>query len=163
MHEFRIRRGTAVALAIGLATALNVAKDANADNHTATLSVETFIAESCTIAVITHLDFGEYDPNTNTDSSATFQVTCPNQENINVEMNAGENSFSGQRRVKHEDVNEFLIYALTHSDGSPWDFNSPKEVPTNTPVTISGVLFAMGANGFPAGTYEDSVLITVTP
>lgn len=125
----------------------------------------------CTVTA-TNINFGNYDvaSNTNLTSSGTITVSCRNDRNVVIAFGQSANGGINPRRMKHSFLNDFLNYniyqdaatSIIWGDGS--NGTSPmivNRIPRNRTFTYYGVIFA--GQDISAGTYTDSLIVTVTP
>ena len=148
---------------------------AQAATSTANLSVTATVTANCTVTT-SALSFGAYDPvNVNLSTpllgSGTVSVRCTNGASATIELDQGANPASGStgasplRRLKSG--SNFLSYSL-FSDGARsvvWATGGPQSVAHTgtglvTPLTVYGTVSA--GQQVPAGSYADTVLVTVT-
>lgn len=125
----------------------------------------------CTVTA-TNINFGNYDVTStnNTTSTGTITVSCSNDTNVVISI--GQSLYGGinPRRMKHTIHNDFLNYniyqnaGLTTIWGDGTNGTSPlivNRIGRNKTYTYYGTLFA--GQDVSAGTYTDSLTVTVTP
>jgi spore coat protein U-like protein len=143
---------------------------AMAGTSTATMPVSAQVLENCTV-VATPLAFGALTNvgAADVDSTATLTLACTPNADFDVGLNNGSNASSGQRRLKHSTLNEYLNYNVYLDSGrsQPWG----NVIGTNTKAGTAPLGAAVytvygripsGIAGVTAGNYADSVTVTVT-
>lgn len=166
-----MRLALASALAFCVTPSLNAYAAA-----TSNMAVSATVSGSCTISAGA-LAFGSYDPvsthaSTDLDGSATLTVNCTSGSNGTITLGQGSNANTGStdiapaRRLKDAGTNH-LSYAL-YSDSARtvvWGADTTNDVVytgvgTAEPVSVYGRITS-GQN-VPAGTYSDTVLVSIT-
>jgi spore coat protein U-like protein len=152
---------------------------AQAGTATANLTVQITIIDACTINAAT-LNFGAAVPGTTlvaspVTGSTTVSVTCTNGSLYSIGMDSGANFNAGQRRMKNGVAN-YLSYGLYVDAGfvNPWTTGASNSTCTTAGgcvlgtgngsaqlITIYGRVPAIGTAP-PAGTYTDTVTMTIT-
>ena len=132
--------------------ALSAAQD-NAATASGTLGVQITIASTCAITGNT-LNFGAAVLSTATTAagSATVQVNCTSGIPYAMAIGAGVNDLAGAKRMKSGA--NLIPYVLTGFAGAATGTGA------NQNVTINGTATVPAAT--PAGTYTDTVALTVT-
>lgn len=147
-----------------------------AGTATSNLTVSSSVSANCSITT-TPLSFGEYDPvvanaSANLDSTGTVSVTCTDGASATIALGQGSNADAGStdgaplRRMSDGGTN-YLSYNL-YSDSArttAWTNDAAGDVATTgtgtaDEHTIYGRVTA-GQN-VPAGSYNDTVIATVT-
>ncbi len=169
-------RRNGAAIAIGL-VCLAAATRAWAATATANLTVQITITASCTISATT-LNFGTLAGTavsaSPTSASTNVSVTCTNGSPYSIGMDNGANASGSQRRMKSG--TNFLNYNLYTNAGltNAWTTATSTTTCTTTnscflgtgngaaqSVPIYGQMPAVGSAP-PAGTYSDTVTMTIT-
>lgn len=124
----------------------------------------------CTIDAATDLDFGNVPGliDANHDQASTITMTCTNRTAWNVALDNGQNASGGVRRMQRDGGGSHVTYELYHdpSRTQRWGATrgSDTRVGTGTGnpqnVTVHGRVPA--GQSIPAGTYRDTITITVT-
>jgi spore coat protein U-like protein len=168
MHDFRIRTGTAVALGalFGVGTLAFGAGDANADGHTATLNVSALVDDSCSVSVLSHLDFGTYDPLNGNEASASVQLVCQTQRDVNVKIDGGLNKANELSSRRLSNGEHFLTYDIS-TNGQAWPHDNSNgwrsfDDVTDLSFAVDGVLDASGSPGS-GGSFTDTLTVTIEP
>lgn len=158
----------AIAAAL-LVTGLAASLPAAATDITTTFQAKIVIVDACTALSANDLDFGTQGVlGSAVDQSSTFSVTCTSGASYSIKLSAGANpSTAGDvntRRMKHG-TSDYVGYNL-YSDspgGTVWD-NTTGVSRTGTgsaeTVTVYGRVPAQATP--PAGSYTDTVTVTVT-
>jgi spore coat protein U-like protein len=174
MHSKRAFPKAAVIAAFLIAAPFS-ADLASAATQTSNLPVSATVSASCTIDASAGLAFGTYDPivtNASTDLAATgsLDTTCTNGFDATVTLGQGDNADTGSsdaaplRRLTDGGTN-FLAYQLyTAADhATVWDNTTGNTVTeTGAPVTTSVYGVVAAGQNVPAGSYNDTVVATVT-
>lgn len=113
------------------------------------------------------MSFGTLDPSnavtvTVPVAAATLNATevgnCPSSRTMVVDADNGQN-FVGSRRMRRGATGDYIPYSLT---GLPWSQTGPGNNNYVT-FTFSGTVAGTAYEGASAGSYSDTVIITVTP
>jgi len=127
------------------------------------LTVSATVAGTCKFSSATStLDFGALDPSvgSNVNASNTTQFWCT--KGVSTDAVAGDNGahWSGSSRQMHDNVSgDNIPYSLSLAkDGNP--NNGPASPRT---LTISGTVIGTDYTGVSAGSYSDTVLVTINP
>jgi len=111
------------------------------------------------------LDFGTIDPASGSNATATATKTFKcggSAANATFSISAGDGLHSsgpGARRMQHTtDATEFMAYSLSLS---PTSATVPKNV--DQTLTITGTIQPFEFQNVRAGTYQDTVVISITP
>jgi spore coat protein U-like protein len=170
-----IRASTAAA-----ALALVVADPAAAQT-TATLAVTASVASNCTIAT-TPVAFGSYDPLSaaNVTAAGTVRVRCTKGAIPTVSLDTGSHASGSTRRMSDGSATpSFLAYELKQPTantvgaacpafgvGAVWGTGTGALTFTAAPSSALRIYSVCGelaaAQDVPAGSYNDSVLATIT-
>lgn len=141
---------------------------ANAATATANLTVTATVLSTCSVAAGS-LAFGNYDPTSasNVDQAGTFQVTCTKGTSASVGLDTGSNASGSTRRMT--DGTDFLSYELFKEtartnvwSGSGAGLVSLAAAPSNAAQTLTVYGRVSGSQNVRAGSYSDTVVITVT-
>jgi spore coat protein U-like protein len=170
MHDFRIRRGTAVALGalLGFGSTVLSSWGAAANPFTTQMEVSAQVQQSCTVDV-TDMGFGSFfsDATELPEAISFLTVTCGSINNISIELGQGAGLVDGKRAMRNGNGST-LTYELFYlgQDGILWGDgtasigNAQAESSDVDPIPIYGRI-ASGQTPT-AGSYTDSVTITVT-
>jgi spore coat protein U-like protein len=146
----------AIITAVGLTAMAGTAMAA-----TANLNVTANITAACSVTGGT-LKFGELLPLGATDVMAYSQdvsVTCTKGADYTVELNYGENAGGGSQAYLNNTGNsDKIAYSVSVSDPGTGTGTG-----TAQDITIKGDIVASAYTGASAGTYTDTIQITVTP
>ena len=170
----------ASALSLALATAgLIGAAPAFAGTVTGSLPVSATVANSCVISSVNAIAFGAYDP-ANANASAPLKatgavnVTCTKGGSVSVALDQGANPTASStcvapaRQMKDSgtDVLAYSIYSDS-ADTKAWGCDATNEVSftsasVSTPTALSTYGSIPAAQDVPAGSYNDTVTVTVS-
>jgi spore coat protein U-like protein len=162
---------TAIASAMLLA-GLGLATDADAQSASDSFDVTANVVTTCRIEAPNDLDFGAYDPTTDTAATGTttIRVRCTNGTSAPIALDDGLNGGGGDCTTRAmSDGGNALGYGLyqTTGTGTPWGCAEGTNTYTYTAsnagwndLTVHGVVPA-GQNA-PVGNYSDTVTATVT-
>jgi spore coat protein U domain-containing protein, fimbrial subunit CupE1/2/3/6 len=160
--------GSAAAVPLALASMTASAGTANTSfNVTAT------VINSCKISA-TNLSFGNYDPTsaTNTTGSSTISATCTKGDSFTLALNKGlYGAFTGRIMQDGATPADQLVYNLYTTSGytTVWGDGTGSTATVSgtgagpgTPVvsTVYGQIAA--AQNVPAGSYSDTIQVTIT-
>lgn len=124
----------------------------------ATLAVSASVVNACSVTGGT-LSFGALDtlaaPQV-TGTSSGVTVTCTKDAAINVGLNGGAYKVGTQSNLKNTSNADLIPYSLTVAALTPGT-GAPQD------VAITGTIAAGTYSTASAGTYNDTVTITVTP
>jgi spore coat protein U-like protein len=165
-------RRTPMALAAGLLFSVALAQPASAAETTSTLDVGATVTANCVVST-TALAFGSVDVTSgqNIDGTGGISVTCTTGTGWTAAADAGEGTGASLGSRKMANGANLLNYAL-YTDGartSVWG-----DGVGGTSATISGTgsgsaqastiygRVASGQTSLPAGSYADTVAVTVT-
>ncbi len=159
-------------LALSAATAavlVSAVAPAQASTSTATIAVSASVLSSCGVTALP-LAFGTYSPTQSTNSTATttIAVTCTNGTPYNVGMNAGTGTGATVATHKMTSGSNTLNYTLYQDSGysTVWGTTIGTNTETGTgtglvqTITVYGSITAL--QSVPAGSYTDSVTVTLT-
>ena len=144
-------------LAISAAAAI-VAMSGTAMAATANLSVSATVANACSVTGGT-LSFGALNTLTAPavgGTSAGVSVTCTKSDPYSVAVDQGVNKVGAQANLKNSGNTDVIPYSLAVGTVSPG--TGASQAITITGSIASGTYFTASA-----GTYNDTVVITVTP
>jgi spore coat protein U-like protein len=175
---FSIRKTSLVlSAALGLAALSTIASDALAETATDNLVVSATIANNCTISAGS-IAFGAYDPiganlGAPLDATGTVTVHCTEGSSASIRLSQGANPDTGSsteavpvRRLKSAENKHLEYFLFSDTERTTvWGNDETAQVGhagdgTPTPLTVWGRIPA-GQN-VPAGTYNDTVIATVT-
>jgi spore coat protein U-like protein len=149
-----------------------------AGDRTKSFEVRLPVARTCSVAT-TAVDFGK-PANLEAELNATgnISVTCNFPGAYNVSLGSGNNAGgSGSRRMKLRNGTETIPYQLFDKNNQPWgdDVSFGKKVKSDSNgqiqtlgkggtdiLTVVGKVPAQKGAKPSAGTYEDSVVVTLT-
>lgn len=159
-------RTFAVLTATGLALS---GQAAQAGTATTTLNVNAIAVQSCTVAALP-LAFGTTSQTgTAVDSTATITVVCTPNVAYDIGLDNGANASGGVRRMSSLTTSDFLPYEIYSNAArtQPWGNSVGTDTVSGTVVAAPVVHTAYGriaanAPGVSAGTYSDSVTVTLT-
>lgn len=83
---------------------------------------------------------------------------CPGSKTMVIDADGGQN-FDGSRRMRKGATTDFIPYSLT---GLPWSQRGPGNG-NYIAFTFNGTVVGSAYEGASAGSYSDTVIITVTP
>ena len=170
---------SATAVAVGVMAALGVLGTATAGTTTSNITVSATVANNCAISTTTQLVFGAYDPIvtnlTNplnaTVNPAVLALACTAGDNVSLALSVGANGTgAGTASITRTMMSggNALTYALYQDVGltTAWGDDSG----TNTlAISADGTSHSYSVYGqvpaaqnVPAGTYQDTVVATVT-
>ncbi|WP_437616459.1 Csu type fimbrial protein [Erwinia sp. V71] len=136
-------------------------------SSTATLSVTMVVTNDCTINSAPDVDFGSAAlPENFSTVNGTLSITCTQNATYSVDLTS-VNSSSGDWRQMSASVTSgtaYLQYQLYQSDGTAWtSSNDLSATGTGESQTISySAAVNADQDNQPAGTYTDTVNVTVT-
>lgn len=151
-------------------TALAACATTYAAETRTTMSVAMTVPVSCTISA-TAMSFGTNTGVTSVQSQSAINVNCPTSLPYNVAIDAGANLLGDDRRMRNGSAG-FVSYRLTKTrGGANWgdsDFGNTFTRGSSVAGTGAGsqqtlLVFGetVGAASIPAGSYTDSVVVTV--
>lgn len=169
------------ALTLALATAgIFTASSAFAGTVNNTMSATASVANSCKIASVTGISFGAYDPasanaTTALTANGSVSVNCTKGGAVSVALDQGANAASGStcvaptRQMKNSSTSDMLGYQV-YSDSAltkKWACDATNEVSFTstsalTPVVETTYGSVAGGQDVPAGSYADTVTVTVS-
>jgi spore coat protein U-like protein len=157
-----------IAMFAATAAAMVVATSANAAE--ANLAVSADVQATCSVSAAT-LAFGTYDTISGAavDQATPIEFTCSNGTTYSVSLGNGlhYDSTALTRRMNHSGAglaaDDYLTYKLYEGTGTttPWDGMSGSSTGASQSVNVTGQIDA-GQTTSKAGTYADTVVITVT-
>lgn len=176
MKSFRLMFASASLLAASVATA-------GTSPQTANLAVSASVEASCTIDSVSAISFGSYNPaNTQpTYAAGSITVSCVKGLHPYIALNSGLNADQAGVRAMKNGNSELLSYQIfkptlvanslnntcNNNETDPWGSADTARLdlgvsPNITPVTygVCGKIDALQNVG--AGTYNDTVIATVT-
>ncbi len=141
---------------------------------TGTLAISVTKTAACTVTTAP-LDFGTYDGSASVYNNTTITVNCSNGTAYRVDIDAGLNSTTVGRYVKHSTTTDIIFYKLGQDStlATQWGDNGATFCATCTTVpqgltgTGSGadqvltVYAGLWPSTRPVGTYGDIVTVTV--
>lgn len=141
------------------ATAAILALAGSAMAATASLNVSANITAACSVTG-GNLDFGTLVPGAGTPvtaSSTGVTVTCTNRDAYTVTVDNGTHAAGSQANLKNAANTDTIAYSLTLPVG-PYAGTGAAQ-----PFSIGGTIAGNAYTTASAGTYNDTVTITVTP
>ncbi|GAP66686.1 putative spore coat protein, late developmental [Mizugakiibacter sediminis] len=165
-------------IAAGLALA-GIGVQAQAGTDSATFNVTATVINSCKVVAANNIGFGNYDPagannTTPLDASGSVQVRCTKNTNAAVTLNQGANPATGSTcaspsRQMTDGGSNRLGYAI-YKDAArsqPWGCDATNQASfTSTgiasPITLTTYGRVAAGQDVPAGSYTDTVSVTVT-
>lgn len=136
------------------------------ESQISSLSVTAAYHGACEVSA-SIMDFGTLSPsNPNATGKSDIFVTCPNATSYTVTLGAGENSGLspvGTATRAMRNGTAYLGYDLYESFGAatPWDGVSGTGTAATQSINVFGRI-PSGQSGLTAGTYADTVVVTVT-
>ncbi|MBB72431.1 MAG: spore coat protein [Legionellales bacterium] len=163
MKKFRIR-------ALILIILSSISSLCFAATSTTTFTVNATVSDSCSVSA-NNLSFGSYEPTgiTNLDETTTISVTCTLGTVYNTGLDAGTGSGATVTTRKMTSGSDLLNYSLysnvTHTTvwGDTVGVNTMPGVGTGSAqnLTVYGRI-PSGQSSVPAGSYSDTITVTVT-
>jgi len=126
-------------------------------------TVSATVVASCSVSA-TNLAFGSYTGSSNLDQTSTVSVTCTNGTDYSVALNDGANASGSTRRMLSGGSN-YLSYEMYSDAGRSTVWNAATPVTgTGSGVAQSLTVYGRVPSGqnVPAGSYSDTVQVTVT-
>lgn len=171
LNQSKLKLAIASAIALGAAALASPAYAVG--TATGTMTVTTSVANSCTITT-GPMTFADYDPSAvvDLDATATITSTCTSGGSTKMTMSQGDNALTGSSVTTPlramDDGNDNALGYFLYSDsagGTVWgDTADTGKAITATgnadPTTVYGRI-PKGQTP-PAGSYTDSVLVTLT-
>lgn len=125
-------------------------------------------AAACTVSA-TGVAFGLYDPlgSSAVDSLGEVEVTCPDSTAYNITLSEGQGSFSNRHLINAS--NDVLAYNL-FTDATyqfVWGDGAAGNESVSGSANNTGTLHSVhgripGGQNIPAGSYNDTIVVTVT-
>jgi spore coat protein U-like protein len=166
MHEFKIRRGTVLALAgLGALAASSLEVQNVLAATTANLTVSAEVTASCDVFP-SALEFGDVQPSQGkTTEFVMIQVQCSGLTNARLQLGGGqhhlEEPFEGQRKMKSN--GNVLVYELEFSPGAVWTIDGHFDLLTDAEGFVEfPVRGVVGTQTAQPGSYQDLILMTVS-
>lgn len=122
---------------------------------TANLAVSASVTNSCSVTGGT-LAFGALTTGTVNATSAGVTVTCTKGDPYSLSVNTGANNVGTQANMKNTGNTDLIPYSLTVPAPSAGT-GAPQTIAMTGTITTG--TYSMAS----AGTYNDTILITVTP
>ncbi len=167
VSKFRALALSASAAAILISAVMP--KEADASTSTASVAVSANVLSSCGVTALP-LAFGTYSPSqsSNSTASTTIAVTCTNGTPYAIGMNAGSGTGASVATRILTSGSNTLGYSLYQDSGysTVWGNTIGTNTETGTgtglvqTITVYGSITALQA--VPAGSYTDSVTVTLT-
>lgn len=146
-----------------MAAPLVGATQLGAATATANLSVTATVAASCTISV-TSMSFGTLSATANTDATATITTNCTNGTSASITTDEGMNG--NQNMDNGEGA---LIQYRVYRDSARTGMFGPLDTPilitgsgVNQTTTLYGRVTTNSVSNKPAGSYRDTLRLTIT-
>lgn len=139
------------------------ATPALAASTSTTFTVSATVVASCSVSA-SNLAFGSYTGTANVDQTSTISVTCTNGTDYSVALNDGANASGSTRRMVNGGTN-YLTYEMYSNAGRTTVWNAASPVAgTGNGSAQSITLYGRVPSGqnVPAGSYSDTVQVTVT-
>lgn len=155
--------------ALGMVSLFTGSNAALAATATDTMGVSATVVSAC-ILDASDLAFGNYDPTSASavDATTTVQVTCTTGTSFTVGLNAGLASGATVTTRKLQNGANLLAYQLYSNAGRTTNWgNTPgtdtpaATVATTTPTTLTVYGRLAALQNVPAGSYSDTVTVTV--
>ncbi len=143
-----------------------MAGTAQAASVTSSFQTQITIQDDCEISSPTNMNFGTVGLlKNNVDASSTFVVRCTENTNYTIALDNGQNASGGNSRMANSAGTKFVTYELYQDSGRStlWDDTntvSATGTGTDQSYTVYGRVPPQPTP--PAGTYTDTVTITVT-
>jgi spore coat protein U-like protein len=169
---FKRLLGFSVVLAAGTLLSNSAALAAT----TGSLGVSASVTDNCLISNTPAVAFGSYDPvsanaSANVDQTGTISLTCTNGAVAVIALDAGANGGQGtgtSRAMKKSGASNYLNYELYSDSGrsTVWSTGAGAvtETATTSDAAVDYTVYGRIPSGqdAPAGTYGDTVGVTVT-
>ena len=143
-----------------------MASAAQAATATNTFQTQITILNDCEITSPTDMNFGSVGLlKNNVDATSTFVVRCTENTNYTIALDNGQNASGGSSRMANSDGTKFVTYELYQDSGRTtlWDdTNTVSSTGTGVDQTFTVYGRVPPQATPPAGTYTDTVTITVT-
>ncbi|WP_038035362.1 spore coat U domain-containing protein [Thermopetrobacter sp. TC1] len=137
-----------------------------ASTVTSTFQTQITIEDDCEITSPTDMNFGSVGLlNSNVDATSTFVVRCTENTDYTIALDNGQNASGGTSRMANSDGTKFVTYELYQDSGRTtlWDdTNTVSSTGTGVDQTFTVYGRVPPQATPPAGTYTDTVTITVT-
>jgi spore coat protein U-like protein len=151
--------------------ALLLASTALGGENTTTMAVSMTVPVNCTVSA-TPLSFPTSVATIAVNATSTISISCPSGLPYNVALNAGTHFNSNRRRMGDAGNVNFIAYTLSKTaGGAVWgDSGFGNTFTAGTPVAGTGsgttqtlTVFGqtLATSGIPAGSYTDSIVVTV--
>lgn len=144
---------------------------------TGTLSVSANVINSCTIGTVTGVTFASFNGIINTTINASVNgiipVTCTLNSSISISLDHGQNFLASNYRRMTDGSSHYIGYQLYSDSGYTTKWGNTTDQPyiggpvasTGTGAVVNYLVYGQIVNtnsSVPAGSYSDSVGITVT-
>ena len=146
---------------VGALALMALSSQVNADPKKGTVTINVTVPASCSFYVSSSTITATLDPaksDVTAEGSPQLQILCTNGTNYTIRADNGLHYDSGSRRVFNEDANAYIPYEF--------DWN-PKSgsAQASTPITVKtqATFKVEDFQDKPAGTYTDTVTLTVNP
>ena len=149
---------------LGIGLSLCYTSIAHAATDTANMTVDATVVASCTITV-NSLNFGDYNLS-QLDGTATISPTCTNGTSYSIALDAGTGTGATTTTRKMTNGANTLNYSLYQDSGrtTVWGTGNDDLDGTGSGsaqnITVYGRIPA--DQSAPAGTYTDTVIVTIT-
>lgn len=159
-------RAISAAVLLGLSAHSAAAQAATA---TDTMTVSATVQSACVVSA-NPLAFGNYNPTSgsNTDATTTLSVTCTSGTSYTVGLSAGTGNGATVSARKMTGGGNTLNYALYQDSArsTNWGNTPGTDTPASATAGASAATLTVygritGGQNVPAGTYTDSVTVTV--
>lgn len=147
-----------------------LAGGAHAETDTTTFEVTATVNDVCSISA-TNLNFGVYDPGAgDLDGTSTLTATCTENTSYNIGLDAGTNSASAvaTTRAMDDGASSYLDYELYRESGHTTVWGDEPGVDTLDGTAVGGdethTVYGQipGGQYVPAGSYSDTITVTIT-
>ena len=152
-----------LALAAALFAAAPVAF-AQSQTTTANMPVTINVTNTCTVGAGT-LNFGDSSLAAAAGGQTNVNVTCSNKGAYSLAFNDGVNAVTGQRRMRHATLTDTLNYNLSGASVGGAALTGFSSTSTGGNVANVHTVYGQvpsGQSNKATGTYNDSVLVTLT-
>ncbi len=149
----------AVIAAMGMSTAFAAAPFASSS-----VSSSAEVKDKCLTVAPATISFVEYDATKETTADAKLELYCTKGSTFNVSLGSGDNYAEDSRNLEDSNGNA-LKYTLSKLGGGNWGEGSEAQsftangLLTKNELTVKGKIAA--GQDKPAGTYSDTVTVTV--
>jgi spore coat protein U-like protein len=141
----------------------------------ATVNVTAEVKGTCKFLSGATLDFGDLDPSSGADKDATTSLTfwCTKGATYTITDNNGANRSGTTHRMKHATLTEYIPYNFCYNSTGPAstpcttdtasDSGTGQGKNTSITLNISGTVVGSNYVDASAGSYSDTVTMTISP